>query len=282
MTAAAQDVTDLLLGSPVALVGDTGTVPAQPRPLTLPRRFERQLSLPGFGEAAQARLRSATVLVAGIGGLGGTVATYLAAAGIGKLVLVHPGDLEEPDLNRQTLMRPDRIGTSRVECAAATLRAHHTDVEIVALDTVLADPAIPGLVAEADVVVDARHNFPERYLLNRLCVELGAPLVVAAMNATEAFLTTVVPGEPCLRCVFGEGDPEWQPLGFSVLGAVSGTVGCMAAMEVIKVVAGYGTPTVGRLVHFDLLDMSFGKVRTHRDPTCPDCGSPARRPERAR
>ncbi|WP_308726835.1 MULTISPECIES: HesA/MoeB/ThiF family protein [Frankia] len=231
------------------------------------------MGIPGFGVSAQRRLSGATVLVAGVGGVGGAAATYLAAAGIGRLILVHPGVLEEPDLNRQTLMRPDRVGDARVECAADTLRAHHPDVEIVALDRDLTDPSLPRLIAEADVVVDARHNFPERYLLNRLCLATQIPLVVAAMNATEAYLLVVRSGSPCLRCVFPEGDPSWEPLGFPVLGAVAGTVGCLAATEALKIAGGFAEPAVGRLIHLDLWDTDLRTPRTRRDPACVDCGS---------
>lgn len=235
-------------------------------------RFERQLSVPGFGVEQQQRLRAATALIAGIGGVGGPAATYLAAAGIGRLILVHPGMLEEPDLNRQTLMVPEWLGAPRVDCAARTLGKHYRDVEIEPYPWDLVDPRLPILLREADIVVDARHNFPERYLLNRMCVQAKVPLVVAAMNATEGYVLSVAPGTPCLRCVFRDGDPSWQPLNFPVVGAVAGVAGCLAAMEAVKVVAGFGRPAVGRLVHFDLWDVEFGALRTHRDPRCPDCG----------
>ncbi|MBE3203881.1 HesA/MoeB/ThiF family protein [Frankia sp. CH37] len=238
----------------------------------MPGLFDRQLGIPGFGPQAQERLSRATVLVAGIGGLGGAAATYLAAAGVGRLVLVHPGVLEEPDLNRQTLMRPEWIGRSRVACAEQTLRAHHPGVEIVGYDRELADlPELGQLVAAADVVVDARHNFPDRYRLNDLCVATGTPAVIAAMNATEGNVLVVEPGTPCLRCVFSEGDPTWEPLGFTVLGAVSGLAGCLAAMESIKIIARFGEPASGRLLQYDLWDMDFRSMRVRSDPTCPSC-----------
>ncbi|AEH10128.1 MULTISPECIES: HesA/MoeB/ThiF family protein [Protofrankia] len=242
------------------------------------RRFERQLTLSGFGLPGQERLCEATVLVAGVGGVGGAVATYLAAAGVGRLVLVHPGALETPDLNRQTLMRPDRVGESRVACAAGTLREHYPAVTVEAWDRDLFDPLLPGLVAGADVVVDARHNFPERFRINRMCLDLGVPLVFAAMNNTEAQLLTVLPGDPCLRCVFADGDPEWEPLDFSVLGAVAGTVGCLAAMEVIKIVSRFGEPSSGKLLTFDLWDMDFRSFPVAHDPQCVDCGPVRRQP----
>ena len=170
--------------------------------------YARQVSLPGFGAAAQRRLAESTVLIAGVGGLGGATATYLAAAGVGRLVLFHPGRLERADLNRQTLMTPSWIGHLRIHCAEATLRRHYPDVEVVAVpEPITADRTSPFLV-QADVVVDARHNFPERLLLNRLCVQLGVPMVEAAMNGAEGQVSVVRPGQTaCLACRYGDGDP---------------------------------------------------------------------------
>ncbi len=235
------------------------------------QRFTRQL-MAGFGPGEQERLGGATVLVAGVGGVGGAATTYLAAAGVGRLVLVHPGPLEKPDLNRQTLMRPDRIGESRVVTAAETLGLHYPDVGVETWDRDLFDPVLPGLVAAADVVIDARHNFPERFQINRMCLDAEVPLVVAAMNATEIQLLTVAGDGPCLRCVFAEGDPDWDRLGFPVFGAVAGTVGCLAAMEVIKLVSGFGEPAVGRLLVADLWDLDVRTLSVARDPACVDCG----------
>lgn len=204
--------------------------------------------------------------------MGGAAATYLAAAGIGRLVIVHPGALEVEDLNRQTLMLPTSLGLDRVGCAARTLRAHYPDVEIESWDCPLADPRIPDLVAASDVVVDARHNFEERYLVNRLCLQSAVPLVVPMMGATQAQLLIVVEGAPCLRCVYGEGDPVWDPLGFPVIGAVAGMVGCLGAMEAIKLLAGFGDPMTRHLLAIELRTSTFRTFRTVRDPACPDCG----------
>ena len=248
----------------------------------LAETYARQLSLPGFGVADQRRLAESTVLVAGVGGLGGATATYLAAAGVGRLVLFHPGRLERADLNRQTLMTPSWLGRLRVHCAEATLRRHYPDVEVVGVpEPITAEQTSPFLM-QADVVVDARHNFPERLLLNRLCVQLGVPMVEAAMNGAEGQVSVVRPGETaCLACRCGDGDPEWEPLGFPVLGAVSGTVGCLAAIEAIKVVTGWGEPLDDRLLALDLERMIFQTLPVARDPACPVCaeshGTPATR-----
>jgi molybdopterin/thiamine biosynthesis adenylyltransferase len=145
-------------------------------------------------------------------------------------------------------------------------------VEVVAVpEPITADLTSPFL-AQADVVVDARHNFPERLLLNRLCVQLGVPMVEAAMNGAEGQVSVVRPGETaCLACRCGDGDPEWEPLAFPVLGAVSGTVGCLAAIEAIKVVTGWGEPLVDRLLTLDLERMIFQRLPITRDPDCPVC-----------
>jgi molybdopterin/thiamine biosynthesis adenylyltransferase len=234
--------------------------------------YARQLSLPGFGAAEQRRLSESTVLIAGVGGLGGATATYLAAAGVGRLILFHPGRLERPDLNRQTLMSPSWIGHLRIRCAAATLRRHYPEVAVVAVpEPVTADRTSPFL-AQADVVVDARHNFPERLLLNRLCVQLGVPMVEAAMYGAEGQVSVVRPGETaCLACRIGDGDPAWEPLGFPVLGAVAGTVGALAAIEAIKVVTGWGEPLDDRLLALDLERMIFHTLPVSRNPACPVC-----------
>ena len=236
-------------------------------------RFDRQLTLPGFPADAQLRLRNATALIAGVGGVGGAAATYLAAAGVGRLVLLHPGPLDLPDLNRQTLMRPEWLGRSRADCAAATLTAHYPDVEVVALAEGVNGTSTGRWLQEATIALDCRHNFPERFLLNELCVETGVPYVFAAMNAGEGHVTVVKPGHtPCLRCLFVEGDNAWDPLGFPVLGAVAGTVGTLAALEAVKVLTGWGLPLYGRLLVMDLSDATFRSYRTRRDPTCPVCG----------
>jgi molybdopterin/thiamine biosynthesis adenylyltransferase len=236
--------------------------------------YARQMSMPGFGAAEQRRLADSTVLIAGIGGLGGATATYLAAAGVGRLVLFHPGPLEPADLNRQTLMTPSWLGHPRVDCAEATIRRHYPDVEVVAVpEPITADQTSPFLV-QADVVVDARHNFPERLLLNRLCVELGVPMVEAAMYGAEGQVSVVRPGETaCLACRIGDGDPDWEPLGFPVLGAVAGTVGCLAAIEAIKMVTGWGEPLDDQLLALDLERMIFQKVPMTRNPACSVCAA---------
>lgn len=234
--------------------------------------YSWQLPVAGFGETGQARLKGASVLISRCGGLGGTVAYELAAAGVGRLVLAHAGNVKPSDLNRQLLMTYDGIGKSRVESAARRLRELNPQVEIVGVPENVDSSNAERLVAGVDLVVDGAPMFQERYLLNREAVRQGKPMVECAVYELEAHLTTMLPGHtPCLRCLYPEPSPTWTRR-FPVFGAVPGTVGCLAAMEAIKVLAGFGKPLYGQLLTCDLRDMSFRTLRLRRTPGCPDCG----------
>ncbi|MGF1517376.1 MAG: ThiF family adenylyltransferase [Nodosilinea sp.] len=235
-------------------------------------RYRRQMQLPGFGPAAQERLKAATALVTGVGGLGGTAALYLAAAGVGRLILVRGGDLQRDDMNRQILMTDDWVGQPRVFKAQQTLAAFNPDIRIDAVCDYVTAANIDALVQQADIALDCAFDFKERDLLNAACVRGGKPMVEAAMNAMEAYLITVIPGETaCLSCLFPE-KPEWDRWGFGVLGAVSGTLACLAALEAIKVITGLGEPLLGQLLTMDLSRAEFAKRRAYHDPDCPVCG----------
>lgn len=235
-------------------------------------RYRRQIQLPGFGEAAQEKLKASTVLVTGVGGLGGTVALYLAVAGVGKLILLRGGDLRLDDLNRQILMRDELVGQPRVFQAADSLKNLNPDVEVEPICEYVTAGNIDGLVRQVDVAIDCAHNFDERYLLNAACVLWGKPMVEAAMNSMEAYLTCMVRDRsPCLSCLF-PAKPDWDRRGFGVLGAVSGSLACLTALETIKLLGGFGEPLEGYLLNMDLMNLQFSKLRLWRDPDCPVCG----------
>ena len=241
-------------------------------------RYRRQIMLPGFGEAAQQRLKASTAVVTGVGGLGGTAALYLTVAGIGKLILVRGGDLRLDDLNRQVLMSDDWLGKPRVFKAQQSLQALNPDVQIEAVHDYVTPENVDDLVRSADIALDCSHNFAERDLINATCVHRGKPMVEAAMNGMEAYLTTIIPHQtPCLSCLYPE-KPEWDRWGFGVLGAVSGTLACLTALEAIKVITGCGQPLLGRLLTMDLTTLEFAKRRPYKDPECPVCGSGASSP----
>lgn len=234
-------------------------------------RYSRQIQLFGFGEEAQQKLKSATVLVTGVGGLGGTAALYLAVAGVGRLILVRGGNLRLDDLNRQVLMTDDWVGKPRVDKAKSTLESLNPDIEVIAIPEYITPENVAGLVQQSDIALSCAHNFTERDLLNAACVKARKPMVEAAMNAMEAYLTTMIPGQtPCLSCIFPE-KPEWDRRSFGVLGAVSGTLACLTALEAIKVITGWGKPLLSELLTMDLLGLDFAKRHPYHDPNCPVC-----------
>ena len=239
------------------------------------RLYQWQIWVPGFGEAGQCRLKAATVLVSRCGGVGGAVALGLAAAGVGRLVLAHAGNLEPSDLNRQLLMRRDWLGRTRVECAARRLRELNPDVQVVAIPENLTAENVDRLVSQVDLVVDCAPLFEERSLLNRAAVRQNKPMVECAMYELETRLTTILPGRtPCLACLYPETPADWKRQ-FPVFGAVAGAAGFLGAMEAIKVLTGLGEPLLGKLLVGDLRTMSFRTLALKRDPRCPVCGPQA-------
>src|SRR5579859_4251529 len=243
------------------------------RPLSTEERsvYEWQLGVAGFGEEGQRSLKSASVLVTRIGGVGGAAATALAAAGIGRLILAHQGNVRTSDLNRQTLMSADWIGKPRVESAQKRLKDLNPRVAVEVHNVNVGEDNVDDLVASADLVIDAAPLFRERFLLNRATVEQRKPMVDSAMYELEAQVTTFLPGRgPCLTCLYPGDPPGWRRQ-FPVLGAVSTMVGSLAAMEAIKVLSGLGEPLLGRLLVADLRDMSFRTVRLQRNLHCLVC-----------
>ncbi|MEQ1858989.1 MAG: HesA/MoeB/ThiF family protein [Chthoniobacteraceae bacterium] len=234
--------------------------------------YEWQMWVPGFGEEGQRKLKAASVLISRVGGLGGVVAYQLAAAGVGKLVLAMGGVVKPSDLHRHLQQSHARIGQPRLPAVVQRLRELNPRVEIVAVEENVSEANADALVAQVDVVVDAAPLFPERYALNRAAVQAGKPMVECAMYALEAHLTTIIPGRtPCLRCLAPEPPPDWKRQ-FPVIGAVSGTVGCLGAVEVIKLIAGLGETLAGTLLTMDLGSMRFRRHRIAKRADCPDCG----------
>lgn len=231
----------------------------------------RQMTLPGWTPENQERLAKSHVFLAGIGGVGGIVAQYLAMAGVGEMTLVHEGVLEIPDLNRQTLMELSGLGKSRVGQAAERLARQVPACRITAIDARVSGWMEP-LVASADLLVDARTNFEERFLLGRMARKAGKPLVFAAMNGMEGMVVPLRPGNgPCLECLFPEGDPAWDPLGFPVLGAVSGVIGSMAAILAIRILSGYGRNPMSQMTFFEGMNLSTRFFRISQNRRCAAC-----------
>ena len=259
---------------------------AEPQPLTEAEkaRYQWQLWTPGFGEEGQRRLKGASVLVTRCGGVGGAVAYELAAAGVGRLVLAHAGNVRPNDLNRQLLMTEEAVGRPRMEIAPRRLRELNPHVEVEAVPENVTESNVTRLVGRVDLVAACAPLFRERLLLNREAVRQNKPLVDCAMYDLEAQLTVVRPGRtPCLACLYPEEPPGWRRE-FPVFGATAGAVGCLGALEAIKVLAGLGEPLYGKMLLCDVRGMTFRQVVLRRRPDCAVCGpnflsSPARKEE---
>jgi len=235
--------------------------------------YQWQMWVPGFGEEGQEKLKGASVLVSRVGGLGSVVAYELAAAGVGRLILAHAGDIKPSDLNRQLLMTHDALGTSRVACAGRRLKELNPRLDVVEVAENVSEENAVGLVSQADLVVDCAPLFEERFAMNREAVAQGKPLVDCAMYELQAQLTTVLPGEtPCLACLYPQQPPAWKRE-FPVFGAVSGAVACLGAVEAIKLLSGIGESLAGRLLTMDLATMEMRTMAIARREGCPVCGA---------
>ncbi|MEM4699788.1 MAG: HesA/MoeB/ThiF family protein [Candidatus Nezhaarchaeales archaeon] len=235
-------------------------------------RYDRQLRIPGFGPEAQAKLRSSSVMVAGLGGLGCAAATYLAAAGVGRLVLVDHETVELSNLNRQVLHWTEDVGKLKVRSASEKLRKLNPEVEVEEVPLRIDEGNVQSLVAKVDLVLDGLDNFKTRFLINEACVRVLKPYIYAGVRGFEGRVMTIVPGKgPCLRCLVPSDPPE--PATLPVLGAAPGIAALIEVMEVIKLITGMGEPLVGRLLVFDGLYMTFQEVRVEKRPDCPVCGS---------
>jgi len=233
--------------------------------------YEWQMWVPDVGEAGQEKLSEATVLISRCGGLGGLVAYELAAAGVGKLIIAHAGNVKLSDLHRQLLMTRDWVGKPRIESIQRRLNELNPDVTIQAVPENIHDYNVAELVSQADLIVDCAPLFEERYLMNREAVRQSKPMVECAMYELQFQITTILPGmSPCLACLYPETPEHWKRQ-FPVFGAVSGTVGCLGAMEAIKLITGIGEPLSGKLFSMDLRNMQSLTTQIQRNPNCPIC-----------
>ena len=233
--------------------------------------YEWQMWSPEFGEEGQRRLKNSTVLISRCGGLGSVVAYELAAAGVGRMIIAHAGNVKHSDLNRQLLMTHNWLGKPRVETIERRLKDLNPRLELVMRASNLDDALAEELVPQADVCVDAAPMFEERFAMNDAAVRHGKPHVNCAMYDCEFSIQTFMPGgQPCLRCVCPEIPPTWKRQ-FPVFGAVSGCVACMGAMEAIKLLAGFGEPLSGATIMGDLRTMQIRRFKIAADAECPVC-----------
>ncbi len=233
-------------------------------------RYQRHLSLAGFGPKAQEKLKGASVLVVGAGGLGCPALLYLAAAGVGRIVVIDPDRVDTSNLQRQVLYVSSDQGQNKAESAARRLLALNPMIRVEAIAARFDRSNALELVRSVDLVVDGSDNFPTRYLVNDACVIAGRPFVYGAIQGFEGQLSVFnLAGGPTYRCLFPEPpEPGTVPncAEAGVLGAVTGLIGTVQACEAIKVLSGVGEPLSGRLLVWDTLTMTSNLVRLRPDP----------------
>jgi len=241
------------------------------------RRYSRHLILPEVGMAGQKKIKAASVLCIGAGGLGSPIAMYLAAAGVGKLGLLDFDTVDFSNLQRQIIHGTEDVGRPKIESASETIRSINPGCEVVTYNTRISAENAFEIIKPYDIVVDGTDNFPTRYLTNDACVLLKKPNVYGSIFRFEGQASVFAPhlGGPCYRCLYPEPPPPGMVPSCAeggVLGVLPGIVGCIQATEILKLILGKGTSLIGRLMLFNALDMKFREVKLRRDPECPLCG----------
>ena len=251
----------------------TATVELSPKEL---RRYQRHLSLPEVGVEGQKKLKAASVLLIGAGGLGSPLAMYLAAAGVGRIGIVDFDLVDESNLQRQLLHGIKDVGRSKLASASDRLRDINEYLTLDLHETRLTSENAFDIISGYDLVADGTDNFPTRYLVNDACVLTGTPNVYASIFRFDGQVSVfAMPDGPCYRCLY----PEPPPAGIvpscaegGVLGILPGLVGTLQAMEVVKLILGIGDLLAGSLLLVDALSTTFRKLKLRKDKNCPVCG----------
>ena len=241
-------------------------------------RYARQIILPAFGGAGQAKLKGAHVAVIGAGGIGCPAITYLAAAGVGKLTIIDHDVVELSNLQRQPLFTDADIGASKAEVAAEAARRINPHVETVVVAERLDSGNAEAPLAGASLILDGCDNFETRLAVNHAAVALHIPLLSAAIGAFEGQVALYEgwrTDQACYACLVGS-DPDREGINCAetgVMGALAGMIGTMAALEAVRALTGFGSSLTGRLAIVDMLDRRWREVGVPKDPQCPICPS---------
>ena len=241
------------------------------------QRYNRHVIMPEVGVDGQRRLKAASVLLVGAGGLGSPAALYLAAAGVGRLGIVDFDVVDFSNLQRQVLHGTPDVGRSKLESARDRLTALNPAIKIQTFETRLTSANALDLFRDFDVILDGTDNFPTRYLVNDACVLLGKPNTYGSIFRFEGQASVFSTKDgPCYRCLY----PEPPPPGLvpscaegGVLGVLPGIIGTIQATEAIKLILGVGEPLIGRFLIYDALRMRFRELKLRKDPDCPACGT---------
>ncbi|NKB46969.1 MAG: HesA/MoeB/ThiF family protein [Legionellales bacterium] len=238
-------------------------------------RLTRQIDLPEIGLAGQQQLKNATVAISRVGGVGGTVAAALARAGIGHLIIVHGGKVDAQYLNRWQLATAADQDQVTVDVFGKHLRQINPTMQITSYHENISPARAPILLASADVIVDGAPLFEERYAINAAAIAQRTPLVSGAMYGHEGYVTTIIAGQtPCLACLYPHKPDYWvDHQVFPVLGACPGMIGSLMAMEVIKLIVGFGQLLTRRLWHMNLLTYDMNLLTVERNRHCTVCAT---------
>jgi molybdopterin/thiamine biosynthesis adenylyltransferase len=236
-------------------------------------RYARHILLREIGGPGQQRLKAATVAVVGAGGLGAPAALYLAAAGVGRLRLIDDDAVALSNLQRQVIYRGADVGAPKVERAREVLAELNAHVEVEAMQQRLTEANAEDLLQGTDIVLDGTDDFATRFAVNAACRALGATLVSGAVGRWDGQVATFKRGGPCYRCLVPEVPPNAETCAqVGIVGALTGVIGSLMALEAIKEIAEAGESLAGRLLVFDGLRMEARTVKLPRDPACPVCG----------
>ncbi len=243
-------------------------------------RYARQLVLDGFGAAAQGRLRESSVLVVGAGGLGAPIVSYLAGAGLGTLGIADDDVVERSNLHRQIIHGESDVGRPKVASAVEWVENHNPDVAVTGHEITVDRDSIHPLLDRYDLVVDGSDRVATRFLINDACALDGVPFVHGAVHRFEGQVVAFDPddGGPCYRCLYPEAPPadavpDCATAG--VLGPVPGVIGCLQAVQAIKIAADVGEAAFGRILAVDALRFEVDRIDVRSNPECPVCGPEA-------
>lgn len=251
---------------------------SNPTPLspTEVARYSRHLIMPEVGMEGQKRLKAASVLLIGAGGLGSPLGLYLAAAGIGRIGLVDFDVVDFSNLQRQVLHGTPDVGRPKLQSAKERLNAINPEVQIDLYETKITSANAMKICEPYDIIIDGTDNFPTRYLVNDVCVLLKKPNVYGSIFRFDGQASVFHPPKgPCYRCLYPEPPPPGEVPSCAeggVLGILPGLIGCIQATEAVKLILGKGEPLIGRLVLYDALQMRFQEFKVRRNPKCPICG----------
>lgn len=229
-------------------------------------RYKRQISIPQIGTEGQMLLQSSTAAVIGAGGLGAPVLTYLAAAGVGNILVIDKDAVEESNLNRQFLYSREDIGRKKAEAAKEKLEKQNPQIKVTAFSDAFTEENGRELLKGADVVLDCVDSVKTRMAVNKICLLLRIPLVEGGIYGFYGYVTSVFQNSPCLECMGYTKEMEQKEI--PSLGASAGVVGSLQAVEALKILLGKGEPFYGRLLQYDGLDGSFDEIKVEKKKDC--------------